>query len=153
MSRLNLFMLWRAFLFIVEIYVFVGFPLVMKNMSCQCRTCERRGFDPWVGKIPWQRTWQPTPVFLPRESHGQRSLMGYSPQGHKELDTTKANQHVLTHVDLCKIDPYNLLGNIMASPSLRSIHFMVNMNIFYNSRTIDGEVLMFGGRKREAQIP
>ena len=42
----------------------------------------------WVGKIPWRRKWQPTSVFLPGESHGQRSLAGYSPWGHKELDTT-----------------------------------------------------------------
>ena len=47
------------------------------------------GFDPWVGKIPWRGEQQPTPVFLPRESHGQRSLVGYSPQGHKESDTTE----------------------------------------------------------------
>ena len=47
-------------------------------------------FDPWVRKIPWRRAWQPTPVFLPGESHGQRSLVGYSPWGHKELDTTEA---------------------------------------------------------------
>ena len=38
----------------------------------------RRGFDPWVGKIPWRRKWKPTPLFLPGESHGQRSLVGYS---------------------------------------------------------------------------
>ena len=42
-----------------------------------------------VGKIPWRRKRQPTPVFLPGESHGQRSLAGYSPQGHKELDMTE----------------------------------------------------------------
>ena len=41
------------------------------------------GFDPWVGKIPWRRAWQPTPVFFPGESHGQRSLAGYSPQDHR----------------------------------------------------------------------
>ena len=45
--------------------------------------------DPWVGKIPWRRRWQPTPVFLPRESHGQRSLVGYSPWGGKELDASE----------------------------------------------------------------
>ena len=45
---------------------------------------------PWVGKIPWRRAWQPTPVFLPVESHGQRSLAGYSQWGHKESDTTEA---------------------------------------------------------------
>ena len=44
---------------------------------------------PWVGKIPWRREWQPTPVFLPGESHGQRSLVGYSPWGCKESDTTE----------------------------------------------------------------
>ena len=46
-------------------------------------------FNPWVGKIPWRRKWQPTPVFLPGESHGQRSLVGFSPRGHKESDTTE----------------------------------------------------------------
>ena len=43
---------------------------------------------PWVGKIPWRRKWQPTPVFLPRESHGGRDLVGYSLRGRKELDMT-----------------------------------------------------------------
>ena len=47
----------------------------------------RRGFDPWVGKIPW-KAWQPTAVFLPGEFHGQRNLEDYSPWGHKESDTT-----------------------------------------------------------------
>ena len=46
-------------------------------------------FDPWVGKIPWRRKWQPTPVFLLGKSHGQRSLAGDSPWGYKESDTTE----------------------------------------------------------------
>ena len=46
-------------------------------------------FNPWVGKIPWGRKWQPIPVFLPGESHGQRSLVGYSPKGYKESDLTE----------------------------------------------------------------
>ena len=45
-----------------------------------------RRFDPWIRKTPWRRKWQPTPVFLPGKSHGQRSLEGYSAWGHKELD-------------------------------------------------------------------
>ena len=45
----------------------------------------RRGFDPWVRKIPWRRKWQLTPVFLPGESHGQRSMVGYSPWGCKRV--------------------------------------------------------------------
>ena len=57
-----------------------------KESACQCR---RHGFHPWVGKIPWRRKWQPAPVFLPGESHGQRSLAGYSPGGHQESNTTK----------------------------------------------------------------
>ena len=49
----------------------------------------RHGFNPWVLKISWRRVWQPTPVFLPGESHGQRSLMDYSPWGYKKADTTE----------------------------------------------------------------
>ena len=49
---------------------------------------ERPGLDPWFGKIPWRREWQPIPVFLPGEFHGQRKLAGYSPWGCKESDTT-----------------------------------------------------------------
>ena len=48
-----------------------------KEPACQCRRHKRCGFNPWVGKIHWRRKWQPTPAFLPGESHGQRSLTGY----------------------------------------------------------------------------
>ena len=51
-----------------------------------CLQCGRSGFDPWVGKIPWRRKWQPTPVLLPGKFHGWRSLVGYSPWGCKESD-------------------------------------------------------------------
>ena len=65
--------------------------LVIENLPANADHVEGRGFDPWVGKIPWRRAWHstPTPVFLPEESHGQRSLVGYSPWGRKELDTTE----------------------------------------------------------------
>ena len=53
-----------------------------KESTCQCR---RGRFDPWVGKIPLRRKWQPTPVFWPGESHGQRSLAGYRPWGRKRV--------------------------------------------------------------------
>ena len=58
------------------------------------------GFDPWVRKIPWSRKWQPNPIVLPGESHGQRSLAGYSSQGCKELDMIErlsARAHTHTH--------------------------------------------------------
>ena len=54
-----------------------------------CLKYRRPGFDPWVRKILWGRKWQPTPVFLPGKSHGQRSIVGYSPWGLKESDTTE----------------------------------------------------------------
>ena len=60
----------------------------VKN-PCAMQGTQETSVDPWVGKIPRRRKWQPTPVFLPGRSHGQRSLPGYSPWGHKESDTTE----------------------------------------------------------------
>ena len=64
-------------------------------------------FDPWAGKVPWRRAWQSTPVFLPGESLGQRSLEGYSPQGHKQSDVTEATEHSqqLTIMKIIRKDP------------------------------------------------
>ena len=70
-----------------------------------CLQCRRPGFDPWVGNIPWRRQWQPTPVVLPGKSHGQRSLVGYSPWDCKESDTTeKLHFHFSSHLypSLCQ---------------------------------------------------
>ena len=53
-----------------------------KESAGQCR---RQVFDPWIRKMPWRSNWQPTPVFLPGKSHGQRSLVDYSPWGHKRV--------------------------------------------------------------------
>ena len=67
-----------------------GFPggSAIKDLPANACQCGRHRFDPWVGKIPWRRKWLPTPVFLPEKCCRQRSLMGYSPLGHKGLDTT-----------------------------------------------------------------
>ena len=59
----------------------------MQESACQCGRRKRLGFDPWVWKFPWSRKSQPAPVFLPGKFHGQRSLAGYSPWGHKQSDT------------------------------------------------------------------
>ena len=61
--------------------------------ASQGRRHKRHGFNPWVGKIPCRGRRQPIPGFLPGESHGQRSLVGYSPRGHKEADRTEVTQH------------------------------------------------------------
>ena len=63
-----------------------------KESTCQCR---RLRFSPWVGKIPWRRKWQPTPVVLPGESRGLRSWAGYSPWDCKELDRTEHTHRVI----------------------------------------------------------
>ena len=64
---------------------------VVKNLPANAGVM-RRGFDPWVGKIPWRRVWQPTPIVLPGESHRQRSLEGYSLWGCKESDRPEATE-------------------------------------------------------------
>ena len=63
-----------------------------KEPVCQCQRRKRCGRDPWVQKIPWRKAWRPTLVFLPGESHGQRSLAVYISWGHRESDRTE-RQH------------------------------------------------------------
>ena len=89
----NEFSLFK-FKVIIAMYVFIGLPWGLRGWKI-CLQWRRLGFDPCVSKIPQWREWLPTPVFMPRESHGQRSLVGYSPWGHKELDTTEQIIHVL----------------------------------------------------------
>ena len=76
----------------MSIYTHIGPPrwLSGKEFTCEFRSQRRLRFDPWIKKLPWWRAGQPTSVFLPGESHGQRSLAGYSPWDHKELCTTEA---------------------------------------------------------------
>ena len=88
--------------------------------------CQRSRFDPWVRKIPWRRAWQPIPVFLLGESQGQRSLVDYSPQGHKELDMTevteKASMHMCVHTHTHTNSTFGFLSN--------------HHNVFHSSCTI-----------------
>ena len=62
--------------------------LVVKNSPASAEDTEH-GFNPWVRMVPWRREWQPSPVFLPGKSHGQRSLWGYIEWNHKEMDMTE----------------------------------------------------------------
>ena len=64
-----------------------------KEPACQCKRHKRLWLHSWVGKMPWRRAQQPTPVFLPGESRGQKSLLDYSPLGHRESDTPEATWH------------------------------------------------------------
>ena len=76
----------------------MGFPgcSVSKESTCKAGDAEE-GSIPGSGRSPWRRAWQPTPVFIPGEFHGQRSLAGYSPWGHEESDTTEATEHACTN--------------------------------------------------------
>ena len=70
--------------------------LAVKNLPANAEDGKRRRFDPWVGKIPWRRAWQPTPVFLPGEFCRQR-LVSYSPKGCIESDTAEVTLHAHMH--------------------------------------------------------
>ena len=82
----------------VLIHAYLGFNggANVKEPACQCRRHKRCGFDPWVGMILWRRAWQPTPVFLPGESHGQKSLVGTA-HGVAKSRTWLLRQHRSTH--------------------------------------------------------
>ena len=97
-----------------------GFPggASGKEPACQCRRHRRPGFDAWVRKIPWRRVWQPTPVFLPGESQGHRSLVGYSPQGCKESDMTEVTQRTQQR--------YNIYNSLVLEIVLEITYFEVN---------------------------
>ena len=73
---------------------------VWLRQSRICLQRKRPGFDLLVRNIPWRREWQPTPLFSPGKSHGQRSLADYSPWGHRESDMTKVHTHADTVVGL-----------------------------------------------------
>ena len=85
----------------------MGFPdgSASKASTCNIGRHRRLGFDPWVGKIPWRRKWQPTPVFLLGKSHGQRNLEGYSPKDCKELDTTEHSSTYIIYVSWWRKGP------------------------------------------------
>ena len=118
-----------------------------KESSCQCRRHKRLRFDPWVRKTPWRTTWQPASGFLPGESHGQRSLVGYSSWGHKELDMTESvhTQYIhtsLRHLGLICLSTFCPPVLVIATlkPAARDIYWrsinwlagsLVLINLFY----------------------
>ena len=93
------------------------FP-VGSEVKSVCLQCGRPGFDPWVRKIPWRRKWHPTPVFLPRESHGQRSLVGYSPR------VTKSRTRLSDFTFTFTLSVYRMLFQRYFPPILSYIFLM-----------------------------
>ena len=80
------------------------------DSACQRRRCRRCGLDPWVRKIPWRRAWQPTPVFMPGESQGQRGLAGYIQYiGLQRVAQDEVTQHIRCMVSTyIRTDWFNL---------------------------------------------
>ena len=82
---------------LLSIFVHFEMPRISKAINVECL------YGHWVGKIPWRRKWQPTPVFLPGESHRQRSLAGYSPWGRKSQTRLSARSHGNWDEGLCYV--------------------------------------------------
>ena len=92
-----------------------------KELACQCRRFKRHGFNSSVGKIPWRRAEQPTPVFLLGESHGERSLAGYSPQSCKESDMTEVTWHAAhTYPTECRVPENTNQGETRKLPHVNN---------------------------------
>ena len=113
-------------------YTIQGFPggPSGKEPTCQCRRHKRHRLNPWVGKIPWRRAWQPIPVALPGESHGQRSLVDSVHMGCTESDMTEATQYTCIH----NIKVYCLGIEFL-------INMKINMTIFPIPEMLDFQVI------------
>ena len=115
----------------------------------QCRRCRRHWSNPCIEKMPWRRAWQLTPVFLPGESHGQRSLACYGPYGPKELDTTEATQHSRIHIlQILSAEAHSILWLWLycflysfGLPSDNYSLFFFNYFIFNVPRTFHSQIL------------
>ena len=119
---------WETHIFSLP-YAFLG-GTNGKEPACQFKRCKRPRFDLWVTKIPWRREWQPTPVFLPGEFHGQRSLVGYTPWGHKESDTTwviNTHTHTIFYIHSRQIvpGPVNMCPFLGTSMIFYSISYLL----------------------------
>ena len=105
-----------------------------KEPACQCRRPKRGVCDPWVEKIPWSRKWQPTPVFLPGTSHGQRGLVGYSLMRSQRvgLDLVSKRTHTVvskTHSQ-AKLDYLEVKNGFNIFVGLKKMYIFGRQNLF-----------------------
>ena len=112
-SYVDILVFFPPFCHLLLLLPISGLPCWLSGwrVCLQCRRHRRHGFDPWARKIPWRRERQPTSVFLPGKFLGQKSLVGYSPWGHKESDTTEqiAHWHYLSYFLFSTYFNFNLL--------------------------------------------
>ena len=105
-----------------------------KESACQCRRCRRHWFDPWVRKILWRRKWQPTPVFLPGEFHGQRSMAGYSLWGSQTVGHDWACTPLSIHTGMKKPTVASKGTSMWACTFILSWMPSTNCGLFLSSR-------------------
>ena len=121
----------------------LGFPGAAsgKEPTCRCRKHKRQWFNPWIGKIPWRRAWQPTPVFLPGKSLGQRSLDSYGPLDNKESDTTEGTQHTHVHMFIILVVKLYTLNvcSLLDSSKYVNVCMRVSVHACINSCTKPGK--------------
>ena len=109
--------------------MFLGVSLVAQIVSIYLQRM-RPVFDPWVEEIPWRREWQPTPVCWPGESHGQRSLEGNSPWGHKQSDRPEQLTFHFSMPSLVLTLLWGEIGDLMTSISaLKMLQLIVLMSL------------------------
>ena len=128
----------KALFFFVANILLYGASLVAQTLVRNLLHCRGPGFNLWVRKIPWRKEQLLTPVFLPGESHGQRSLMGYSPCGHKEPDKTEQlNTHILLYIFYCIIFIHLLMDTgcfyflvIINNAKMNTVNILKMTNIF-----------------------
>ena len=132
--------------FIIFFYTRVYIILVFPGGSVGKEWCRRRWSHPWVGRIPWRRAWQPIPVELPGESHGQRNLERHSPWGRKKSDPTQATGQAWTHVHyfnsyLFLSLSYNLLPKVKMSVEIAQwLTFSFCLDAQHSKRAARGSV-------------
>ena len=105
-----------------------------------CLQCRRPRFDLWVGKTPWRRKWQPTPVFLPGEFQGQSSLVGYSPWGRRVGHDWATNTHTLDQKDHWSSEIYLSLFIVI---SLFSYFYLLLWDYPHRLSTYDIQIQAF----------
>ena len=112
--------------------------LVVKNPPADAGNVRLR-FNPWVRKIPWRKAWQPTPVFVPGESHRQRSLAVYSPWGHKESDRTEPlSTHTSKGPFVCKLSSFqNYVIVVFVLVDFYAKKIPLCMSVFWEGTQVD----------------